>query len=100
MSMTTKGAPLFRGSPPRFVGYQGQLKGAHHTRWHKTDYKMMAEAIRIARERTRLHDDQEVKLRGVAEVMCALIEACKADNPRFEELYFIQACTKGEADEG
>lgn len=100
MSMTTKGAPLFRGNPPRFVGYKGtgpQKAAMPRPRWHKEDYKLMAAAIRDARMECRGNDE---RLRGIAEVMATLIHTCKQDNARFEELWFIAACTKGEADEG
>lgn len=65
---------------------------AHGTnpRFTHIDYEMIAEVLRAARAQVgeELHD------KTANEIMWELAKMFKADNPRFEELKFIAACTE------
>ena len=59
-------------------------------RWSRVDYEYVAQAIRKAR--AALGDEAHDKTAN--EITWNLATMFKRDNPRFEELKFIAACTE------
>lgn len=65
--------------------------GRQSPKYSKRDYVSFAKAIRKARE--TLPDPTPEHLEAINEIIWGLIELFKADNPEFEELRFIPACS-------
>ena len=58
-------------------------------RWNKATHEAVALAVRVARAQLHPHCDDKT----ANEIMWELAKEFKRDNPKFEELRFIAACS-------
>jgi hypothetical protein len=75
----------------------GPLAGAHSHRWSRRDYEIFAKIVRDARKELRTLDGglkDEAHDEGVNAVVWQMCKVFKADNPLFEELKFVGACSE------
>jgi hypothetical protein len=77
--------------PPVRVTSKGAMRsqGRIHAKYSKRDYESFAKSIRKARETL----GAEVNEKTINEIIWGLCQMFMADNPEFEELRFIGACS-------
>lgn len=86
------GRPMFRGHPPRFVGYKD---GTRMPTFSKKHYEVIAAAINAAHRQSDFvsgpSEDYKV---GVSATARRIADAFKEDNSRFDIFKFVEACTR------